>query len=553
MPYEPLTPLTEAPDWQTLESHANSMKSVHMRDLFSRDPQRYPRYTLEAAGWFLDYSRNRITDPTLAALMKLARSRELEARIQALFRGESVNTTEGRPALHVALRNPDPEPLAVEGRDVMAEIHSTLKRMEHFVWRVQSGQHRGATDRAFTDVVSIGIGGSFLGPRVVSEALRPYHCTGLRCHYVANVDGADISETLRQLDPATTLFLVQSKSFRTQETLANARAARNWFIQGSGSEGDVGRHFAAVTAQPREAQRFGIERDNLFPMWDWVGGRYSLWSAIGLPVAFAVGMEHFRSLLAGAHAMDEHFRLAPLEQNMPVIMALLGLWYSHFFNAGSHAVIPYNHYLRALPAHLQQLDMESNGKRVRMDGTPVNHATGSVIWGGAGTNGQHAYHQLLHQGTRMVPVDFILALHSHNPLGDHHQLLFANCLSQGQALMRGKTEEEVLEELTASGASEEEARRLAPHKAVPGNRPSNTLLCERLDPHNLGALIALYEHRVFVQAAIWDINPFDQWGVELGKQLGQSVLSRLADPQQTSGTWEDSSTAGLIQLFHQRR
>ena len=552
MAHEPLNPLTENPQWQALRQHAERIGSVHMRELFHEDPERYPRYTLEAAGLFLDYSRNRMTDETLTCLMKLARTRDLEPRIQALFQGEAVNTTENRPALHTALRHPGIEPLTIDGRDVMADIHGTLKRMEHFVWEVHNGQRRGMGGHAFTDVVSIGIGGSFLGPKTVSEALRPYRDGRIRCHYVANVDGTDICETLRGLDPKTTLFLVQSKSFRTQETLANAQAARQWFMAGGGLENDIRRHFAAVTAKSGEARRFGIEPDSIFPMWDWVGGRYSLWSGIGLPIALAVGMNHFRALLAGAHAMDQHFREAPLERNMPVIMALLGLWYSHFFNAATHAVIPYDHYLRSLPAHLQQLDMESNGKGVRLDGTRVDHDTGPVIWGGAGANGQHAYHQLLHQGTRLVPVDFIMPLHSQNPLRDHHRILFANCLSQSQALMRGKSEEEAFEELLTEGLSREEARTLAPHKAIPGNKPSNTLLPERLDPASVGALIALYEHRAFTQGAIWDINPFDQWGVELGKELGKSILSRLEDPALTGGAHEDTSTAGLIRLFQQR-
>ncbi|TDT44587.1 glucose-6-phosphate isomerase [Halospina denitrificans] len=552
MTYSPLPPLTDSPEWDALREQAEHLRPRHMRDLFAEDPDRYPRYTLEAAGLLLDYSKNRITDSSLAALMALARSRRLEERIGALFKGERVNTTENRPALHAALRTPESEAVTVEGQDVVPEVHHTLRRMETFVGQIHSGQWRGMNGHPFTDVVSIGIGGSFLGPQMVSEALRPYWHDQLRCHFVANIDGSDISDTLRHLDPETTLFLVQSKSFRTQETLANARAAREWFVENGGSQEQVSRHFVAVTSQQDEAERFGIARDNVFPMWDWVGGRYSLWSAIGLPIALAVGMDNFRSLLAGAHAMDEHFRTAPLERNIPVIMGLLGLWYSHFFDAHSHAVLPYDHFLKSLPAHLQQLDMESNGKQVRINGTPVDYPTGPVIWGGAGANGQHAYHQLLHQGTRLVPVDFIMPLHSHNPLGDHHRLLFANCLSQSQALMRGKIDEEAFEEMRAEGMPEEKARELAPHKAIPGNKPSNTLLLDRVDPKGLGALIALYEHKVFVQGALWDIDSFDQWGVELGKQLGKTIEKRLEADGGQGEPREDSSTTGLIQLFRER-
>ena len=550
MTYTPLPPLTDSPEWQSLRDQADSLRSRHMRELFSADPERYPRYTLEAAGLLLDYSKNRITDDSLAALMALARSRRLEERIGALLDGERINTTENRPALHAALRTPESRSVMVDGEDVVPEVHQTLRQMESFVQQIQGGQWLGMNGEPFTDVVSIGIGGSYLGPRMVSEALRPYWHERLRCHFVANIDGSDISDTLRQLNPGTTLFLVQSKSFRTQETLANAQAARQWFLDNGGSQDEVSRHFVAVTSKPDEAARFGIAPDNVFPMWDWVGGRYSLWSAIGLPIALAVGMDNFRALLAGAHAMDEHFRTAPLERNMPVIMGLLGLWYSHFFGADSYAILPYDHFLRDLPAHLQQLDMESNGKQVRIDGTPVDYPTGPVIWGGVGANGQHAYHQLLHQGTRLVPADFIMPLHSHNPLGDHHRLLFANCLSQSQALMRGKTEAEALEELLEDGMGQEEARRLAPHKAIPGNKPSNTLLMDRVDPHSLGALVALYEHKVFVQGALWDIDPFDQWGVELGKQLGKGIAARLeGEPGEAH---EDSSTAGLVQRFRER-
>jgi len=415
--YTPLPPLTDTPEWETLREQAEHLRPRHMRELFAEDPERYPALhpgsRRAAAGLFQEPDHRQRSGRTHDAGPLPATGGAHRCPSQ----GERVNTTENRPALHAALRTPESEAVTVEGQDVVPEVHHTLRRMESFVWQIHSGQWRGMNGRPFTDVVSIGIGGggSFLGPKMVSEALRPYWHDQLQCHFVANIDGSDIGDTLRHLDPETTLFLVQSKSFRTQETLANARAAREWFVENGGSQQQVSRHFVAVTAQQDEAERFGIARDNVFPMWDWVGGRYSLWSAIGLPIALAVGMDNFRSLLSGAHAMDEHFRTAPLERNMPVIMGLLGLWYSHFFAADSHAVLPYDHFSRGLPAHLQQLDMESNGKQVRIDGTPVDYPTGPIIWGGAGANGQHAYHQLLHQGTRLVPVDFIMPLHSHNP------------------------------------------------------------------------------------------------------------------------------------------
>ncbi|PVY77029.1 glucose-6-phosphate isomerase [Tamilnaduibacter salinus] len=543
----PTKPLIDQTEWQALKDHRSAMDSVHMRDLFDQDPDRFQRYFVEAAGLSLDYSKNRITQETLGHLMALARARHLPEQIEALFKGEHVNNTEDRPALHTALRNLGDGPVEVDGTDIMPEVRQTLKRMEEFVWRVRSTQWRGFSNKPFTDVVSIGIGGSFLGPKLVSAALKPYWHGQLNCHYVANIDGSHITEVLRHINPETTLFLIQSKSFRTQETLENTRIAREWFLHNGGSEDRIAKHFVAVTANEAEAIDFGITRDNIFPMWDWVGGRYSLWSAIGLPTALTIGMENFRGLLAGAHAMDRHFREAPLEENMPVIMALLGIWYGNFWDADAHAVLPYDHYLRGLPAHLMQLDMESNGKCVRRGGEPVDWETGPIIWGGAGANGQHAYHQLLHQGTRLSPADFIMPLHTHNPVGQHHAILFANCLSQAQALMRGKTRDEAYQELLDKGHSEDEATRLAPHKAIPGNKPSNTLLFDRATPHTIGALIALYEHKTFTQGAIWDVDSFDQWGVELGKQLGQTILGRLnADKDDTT---TDSSTDGLIRLF----
>ena len=553
MAYTPLPPLTDSSQWQQLRAHAQEMQDVHMRELFRQDPKRFEHFSLQAAGLTLDYSKNRITRDSLTRLFALADARHLNQRIEALFAGETVNTTEQRPALHVALRQPHRDPVRVDGEDIIPQVHATLDRMEEFVWRIRSTQWRGFSNKPFTDVVSIGIGGSFLGPKLVSAALKPYWHGQLNCHYVANIDGSHITEVLRHIDPETTLFLIQSKSFGTQETLENTKVAREWFLHNGGSPETIAKHFVAVTANQQAAQDFGIEPDNIFPMWDWVGGRYSLWSAIGLPTALTIGMDNFRALLSGAHAMDEHFRSAPLAQNMPVIMGLLGLWYSHFFDADSHAVLPYDHYLRSLPAYLQQLDMESNGKRVTLAGEPVDYDTGPIIWGGAGANGQHAYHQLLHQGTRLSPADFIIPLRTHNPVAQHHRILFANCLSQSQALMQGKTEDEARQELEQAGLSADGARALAPHKMIPGNKPSNTLLFDKATPRTLGALIALYEHKVFVQGALWDIDSFDQWGVELGKQLGKDILSQLQPTASAAVTSEqDSSTAGLVRLFRER-
>ncbi len=543
--------LTQLDEWQALVEHQVSLQHTHMRDLFAQDPQRFQQFFSEAAGLSLDYSKNLITQQSMALLMDLARRCQVPERIEAMFQGEAVNTSEQRPALHVALRSQSDEAVQVDGRDIMPEVRDTLARMEEFVWRVRSTQWRGFSNKPFTDVVSIGIGGSFLGPKLVSAALKPYWHGQINCHYVANIDGSHITEVLRHINPETTLFLIQSKSFRTQETLENTKVAREWFLHNGGSEEQIGKHFVAVTANPQAAIEFGIAEQNIFPMWDWVGGRYSLWSAIGLPTALTIGMDNFRALLAGAYAMDRHFRDAPLEQNLPVILALLGVWYNNFWGADAHAILPYDHYLRGLPAHLQQLDMESNGKCVTNAGDPVDYQTGPIIWGGAGANGQHAYHQLLHQGTCLSPADFIIPLRTHNPVANHHAILFANCLSQTQALMRGKTEAEARAELEAQGCSPADVERLARHKVIPGNKPSNTLLFERATPRTVGALIALYEHKTYVQGVIWDVDSFDQWGVELGKQLGEDILQRLLG-KAMEGEVSDSSTAGLIELFRHR-
>ncbi|MCV2404101.1 glucose-6-phosphate isomerase [Marinomonas sp. C2222] len=539
---------TELAAWQALTEHQKEMASVDMKSLFETDPQRAEKHTVQAAGWTLDYAKNRANEKTLSLLTSLVKEAGLENAIQGMFSGEHINNTEDRSVLHIALRaSQAQESLMVDGVNVLEEVRATLKQMEAFTKQLHSGEWRGYSDKRITDVVSIGIGGSYLGPKVVAEALTPFSREDIKVHFVANIDGSDISGKLKQLNPETTLFVVSSKTFGTLETLSNANAARDWFLSNGGSEETISKHFAAVSSNVEKAVSFGMAAENIFPMWDWVGGRYSLWSAIGLPVAIAVGMDKFYELLDGAYQMDEHFRTAPFEKNLPVIMGALGVWYINFHNAQTHALIPYDHYLRAMPAHIQQLDMESNGKANLLDGDGVATDTGPIIWGGAGTNGQHAYHQLLHQGTRLVPVDFIAPLKSHNPIGDHHPQLFANCLSQSQALMVGKSLEQAKQELRDAGASDEQVELVAPHKVIKGNRPSNMLLTEQMTPATVGALIALYEHRTFVQGTIWGINSFDQWGVELGKVLGTDIFNRLVSDSDNSAL--DSSTQALIEAF----
>lgn len=540
-----MTILTQSTTWQALSAHSQSIP--HMRELFAADPARFSKMSLSSCGLFLDYSKNRATPDTLNLLFTLAQEAKLADKIKAMFAGDIINTTEKRAVLHTALRSTAEQCIIAEGQNIVPEVQQTLDKMQQFVTSITSGQWKGYTGKTITDIVSIGIGGSFLGPKIVSQALRPYWVTGLNCHFVANVDGTSISEKLKLLDPETTLFIMSSKSFGTQETLTNTLTAKAWFLAKGGSQSDVAKHFVAVTSNVPKATDFGIDANNIFPMWDWVGGRYSLWSAIGLPIALLVGMDNFRALLKGAHQMDTHFANAPMAENMPVIMGLLSLWYGNFFNAQSHVVLTYDHYLRGLPAYFQQLDMESNGKSVTLNGTQVDYSTGPVIWGGEGTNGQHAYHQLLHQGTALIPADFIMPLQSHHPIGEHHDQLASNCFGQTQALMQGRTLDEALTELTKSALSNEEKLLIAKHKVMPGNKPSNTLLMDKLTPETLGALIALYEHRTFVQGAIWDVNSFDQWGVELGKTLGNDVLARIGANQEATSL--DASSNGLINLY----
>ncbi|MBK9001888.1 MAG: glucose-6-phosphate isomerase [Myxococcales bacterium] len=540
-----MTTLTETPAWRALAAHQPEVANVSMRQLFAADPERFERWSLELPGMLLDFSKHRATSQTLALLLKLAEQAGLQARIEQMFSGAIVNDTEQRPVLHVALRNRKNTPVLVAGRDVMPDVNAVLAKMRRLVDALHGGAWRGHTGKQITDVVNIGIGGSDLGPVMVTEALRPFWQPGIDVHFVSNIDGTHVSETLRRLDPETTLFSVASKTFTTQETLTNARSARAWLLDRLGDSSAVAKHFVALSTNARAVAEFGIDPANMFEFWDWVGGRYSLWSAIGLPIACVIGMDRFEELLAGAHEVDEHFRSAPLEKNAPVLMALFGVWYSGFFGAAAHAILPYDQYLHRFAAYLQQADMESNGKSVDRSGRPISgYDTGPILFGEPGTNGQHAFYQLIHQGTRLVPADFIAPVKTQNPLGEHHQILLANFFAQTEALMRGKTLEEVDAELAKSGQSAERIAALRTHKAFSGNRPTTSILLDELDPRTLGRLIALYEHKIFVQGVIWDVNSFDQWGVELGKQLANAILPELPGDDPVTG--HDASTNGLV-------
>lgn len=535
---------------ETLQALADDMVKTHLRDLFLSDAERFQRFSLSACGILLDYSRNRLDQRVIKALIDLTHENHLADRRDAMFAGEPVNKTEGRAVLHMALRAPEDADFQADGKPVMADVHAVLKRLEAFSEAVRSGETTGFTGKAITDVVNIGIGGSDLGPVMVTQALSPY-ADGPACHFVSNVDGAHLHDTLKRLDPETTLFLVASKSFTTHETMMNATSARAWLTGGLG-EAAVPQHFAAISTNLEVAARFGIPENRVFGFWDWVGGRYSVWSAVGLPVMLSIGPARFRQFLTGAHAMDCHFREAPFEVNMPVLLALIGLWNRACLDFPSLAVLPYDQRLSRFPAYLQQMDMESNGKSVTMSGASAPQ-TGPIIWGEPGTNGQHAFYQLLHQGTDIVPCDFLLAVNPQEELGDHHAVLMANCLAQSEALMRGKTAEEVRADLERDGLPADQIEALVPHKVFPGNRPSNTLLYERLDPKTLGALIALYEHKVFVQGAIWGINSFDQWGVELGKVLAKDLLPVVKGEGDAGHQAGDRTTHGLIDAIHRLR
>ncbi|MBK8162651.1 MAG: glucose-6-phosphate isomerase [Gammaproteobacteria bacterium] len=542
-----MSALTRSSAWHALEAHYEQVRDVHMRDLFRADAKRFESFSLRLGDFLVDYSKNRITAETMGLLAELARQAGVPEQIGRMFGGEKINFTENRAVLHTALRNRSGRPVFVEGVDVMPKVGAVLARMRTFSSAVRNGDWKGYTGKKITDIVNIGIGGSDLGPAMVTRALRPYVRTGLRVHFVSNVDGTQIIETLKQKPPEQTLFIISSKTFTTQETLANARTARDWFVQSTGDEGAVAKHFVALSTNAREVAAFGIDPANMFEFWDWVGGRYSLWSAIGLSIAIAIGMDNFELLLEGAHAMDEHFRTAPIEQNIPVVLGLLGVWYNNFFGARSHAILPYDQYMERLPAYLQQADMESNGKGVDRAGAAVDYATGPVIWGEPGTNGQHAFYQLIHQGTALVPADFIAPARSHNPVGTHHKILLSNFFAQTEALMRGKTAEEVRRELTVAGLGGDALERLLPHKVFEGNRPTNSILFRSLTPYSLGMLLAMYEHKIFTQGVIWNINSFDQWGVELGKQLAASILPELADAGPAHA--HDASTNGLINHY----
>lgn len=539
------TTLTGSPAWTALAAHATATRDTHLRQLFADDPDRFRRLSFLVDGDMLvDLSKNRVTDETLGLLLGLARARDVEGWRERMFRGERINATEDRAVLHTALRARPGERVEVDGRDVVPEVRQVLDRMRAFVDDVRSGRWRGHTGQAITDVVNIGIGGSDLGPLMVCYALEPYADPGRRAHFVSNVDGAHLHHTLKRLDPATTLFVVASKTFTTQETMTNAASARAWLLDALKDDAAVARHFVAVSTNEREVARFGIDTDNMFGFWDWVGGRYSLWSAIGLPIALHVGFERFEELLGGANAMDRHFREAPLERNLPVLLGMIGIWYDDFLGAESYAVLPYDQHLARLPAYLQQADMESNGKSVDRDGRRVDYQTGPLVWGEPGTNGQHAFYQLIHQGTKLIPCDFIAAAESQTPLGDHHDKLLANFLAQTEALAFGKTEAEARAELEKQGLKGDALERLLPHKVFEGNRPTTSILYRRLTPHRLGSLIALYEHKIFTQGVVWNVNSFDQWGVELGKQLASQILPELAKADPTTG--RDGSTNGLL-------
>lgn len=533
--------------WKALEQHFAQIKDIHIRELFEQDPNRFAKFSATFDDQILvDFSKNRITTETLEKLQALAKETDVAEAIRSMFSGEKINRTEDRAVLHIALRNRSNTPIVVDGEDVMQQVNAVLAKMKDFSERVINGEWRGYTGKVITDVVNIGIGGSDLGPYMVTEALKPYK-NHLNMHFVSNVDGTHIAETLKALNPETTLFLIASKTFTTQETMTNAHSARDWFLKSAGDEGHIAKHFAALSTNEQEVKRFGIDTKNMFEFWDWVGGRYSLWSAIGLSIALSVGFENFEQLLSGAHAMDQHFANTPFEQNIPVLLALIGVWYNNFFGSETEAILPYDQYMHRFAAYFQQGNMESNGKYIDRNGHPVDYQTGPIIWGEPGTNGQHAFYQLIHQGTKLIPCDFIAPAISHNLLSDHHNKLLSNFFAQTEALAFGKSREQVDAEFVASGKIAIEVEHVAPFKVFEGNRPTNSILLREMTPFSLGALIAMYEHKIFVQGVILNIFTFDQWGVELGKQLANRILPELEDSEEI--TSHDSSTNGLINRF----
>ncbi|AHM59194.1 Glucose-6-phosphate isomerase [Flammeovirgaceae bacterium 311] len=537
--------ITEA--WINLQEHFDHIKSKHLSEMFASDPERFNKMSLRFEDVLIDYSKNRITEESMKLLMALARECQLSKAIAAMFSGEKINFTESRSVLHIALRNQSNTPIKVDGEDVMPEVNRVLQQMKEFSGAVINGSWKGYTGKAVKTIVNIGIGGSDLGPVMVTEALKPYKKGNIETYFVSNVDGTHIAETLKKADPETTLFMIASKTFTTQETMTNAHSARNWFLQHAGNEEHIKKHFVAISTNAQAVAEFGIDTQNMFEFWDWVGGRYSLWSAIGLSIACTIGYENFEELLAGAHAMDQHFKTESFETNIPVVLAMLGIWYNNFFEAQSHALLPYDQYMHRFAAYFQQGDMESNGKSVDRNGNRVNYQTGPIIWGEPGTNGQHAFYQLIHQGTKLIPCDFLAPAISHNPISDHHPKLLANFFAQTEALMNGKSEDEVLTELKKEKASEDTIAALKSFKIFEGNRPTNSILFRKLDPRTLGSLIAMYEHKIFVQGVIWNIYSFDQWGVELGKQLAKKILPELTTEEEIHS--HDSSTNGLINQY----
>ena len=537
--------------WQNLKRHFAKIKKVHMKTLFAEDPQRFEKFSSRFNDLLIDFSKNRITEETLKLLIALAKECELKKAIEKMFSGEKINETENRAVLHIALRNRSNAPIRVDGSDVMPEVNTVLKKMKDFSTRLIAGNWKGYSGKKICDIVNIGIGGSDLGPVMVTEALKPYAQEGLSVHYVSNIDGTHLTETLKPLNPETTLFMIASKTFTTQETMTNAFSAREWFLETAIDPLHVARHFVAISTNTEAVEKFGIDKENMFVFWDWVGGRYSLWSAIGLSIACYIGYDNFAELLQGAFEMDQHFITAPLDKNIPVILALIGIWYNNFFGAQTEAILPYDQYMHRFPAYFQQGDMESNGKSIDRCGDKIDYQTGPIIWGEPGTNGQHAFYQLIHQGTKLIPADFLAPVISHNPLGDHHRILLSNFFAQTEALLNGKTREEVLAELKKEGKTDSEIQKLLPHKMFEGNRPTNSILFQKLTPRVLGSLIAMYEHKIFVQGVIWNIFSFDQWGVELGKQLAIKILPELADDKPVKA--HDTSTNGLINAYKQMR
>ena len=548
-----MSALTESAAWKALNSHREALEGVHMRELFASDPNRFQNFSARFEDILLDYSKNIVTEETISLLLALAAQADVQGWARKTFAGEKINVTENRAVLHTALRNRAFTPVLVDGVDVMPEVKAVLEHMRAFSDAVRSGEWKGYTGKAITDIVNIGIGGSDLGPVMVTEALKPYGQAGLNLHFVSNIDGTHIAEALKLCCPETTLFIVASKTFTTQETITNAHTARSWFLKAAQDEAHIAKHFVALSTNAKEVAAFGIDTNNMFAFWDWVGGRYSLWSAIGLSIALYIGMDNFEALLTGAYKMDQHFLCAPLTQNLPVILALLGIWYNNFFGAETEAILPYDQYLHRFSAYFQQGDMESNGKSVDRQGNRVDYQTGPVLWGEPGTNGQHAFYQLIHQGKKLIPCDFLAPVETQNVIGNHHAILLSNYFAQTEALMKGKTEAEVRAELSAAGITGAAQDALAPHKVFEGNRPTNSILFQKLTPETLGSLIAMYEHKIFVQGIIWNINSFDQWGVELGKQLAKAILPELAPEVTGPITSHDSSTNGLINEYRNRR